>query len=94
MRSHLRCRGIEHSYGGVALLIEVDEQVETSGTNQVLLATGWTPNTAGLDGVDLTPSGGTVVDERMRATESGINAARDTRRLVQLGGCDDRAPPR
>ena len=49
--------------------------------DQVLIATGRTPNTEGLglaeNGIAVSPKGGIIVDDRMRTTRPGIYAAGD-----------------
>ena len=66
---------------GAALTIEIDGRLETIETETVLVTTGRTPNTQGLDleeaGVELTPNGGIRVDDRLRTTKPGVYAAGD-----------------
>ena len=66
---------------GAALTIEIDGRLETVETETVLVTTGRTPNTQGLDleeaGVELTPNGGIRVDDRLRTTKPGVYAAGD-----------------
>lgn len=81
IRTNLVYRRIEQTEGGIELLVNHDGMVETLRAEQVLIATGRTPNTADLGledaGVALTSMGGIAVDERMRTSRPGIYAAGD-----------------
>ncbi|RTM14168.1 MAG: bifunctional organomercurial lyase/mercury(II) reductase MerBA [Bradyrhizobiaceae bacterium] len=74
-------RGIRKTEHGIALDIECDGQTITIDADQVLIATGRTPNIEGLGlsehGIAVSSKGGIVVDDRMRTTASGIYAAGD-----------------
>ncbi len=67
--------------GGIALSVETHKGPEVLTAEALLIATGRVPNTSGLRlkhaGIETTPNGGVVVDERMRTTRSGIYAAGD-----------------
>lgn len=81
VRNGLAYRRTVQANGGVALTVEIDGQEETLTAEQVLVTTGRTPNTRGLDlpenGVELANNGGVAVDERMRTSKTGIYAAGD-----------------
>jgi len=81
VRDGIAYRRILQANGGVALTVEINEQEETLTAEQVLVTTGRTPNTRGLDlpenGVQLANNGGVVLDERMRTSKTGIYAAGD-----------------
>jgi len=81
VRTGLAYRRIEHSDGRIALTIDVNNRAETVIAEQVLLATGRTPNTAGLGlaevGIGIASSGGIVVDEQMRTSRPGVYAVGD-----------------
>ena len=66
---------------GVSLTITRDGQDETIDADQVLLTAGRTPNIEALElaehGIAVSPSGGVIVDDRMRTTKAGIYAAGD-----------------
>src|SRR3546814_5161023 len=65
----------------MALTVDVDGTTDVVVAEHVLLTTGRTPNTAGLGlkeaGIDLTPKGAIVVDDRMRTSKPGVYAAGD-----------------
>jgi len=73
-------RAIEQ-LGGMRLNYELNGRPETLIADQVLLATGRRPNSAGLGlgerGVELLAKGGIKVDDRMRTTRAGVYAAGD-----------------
>jgi len=73
-------RSIEQ-LGGVRLTYEKNGRPGTLIAEQVLLATGRRPNSAGLGleehGVELLENGGINVDHRMRTTRDGVYAAGD-----------------
>ena len=73
-------RSIEQ-LGGIRLTYEAEGRPETLIADQVLLATGRRPNSAGLGlgerGVELLANGGIKVDDRMRTTRAGVYAAGD-----------------
>jgi mercuric reductase len=77
----LAYRDIRQGPEGIALTVLVDGAVRVIGAEQVLVATGRQPNTAGMGlkaaGVELTPDGAVKVDDRMRTTRPGIYAAGD-----------------
>jgi mercuric reductase len=82
VRCGVRYRRIHAAGEGVALDLEdLDGATRTVNAERVLVATGRTPNTAGLDleraGVALTPDGAIAVDDRMRTTRAGTYAAGD-----------------
>lgn len=81
IRTGLAYRGIERSDGGATLTIETSGTIETVVAEQVLVATGRVPNTAGLGlaeaGIESTPNGGIAVDDRMRTSKRGVYAAGD-----------------
>ncbi|PWE29845.1 mercury(II) reductase [Maritimibacter sp. 55A14] len=81
VRDGLAYRRILQANGGVALTVEIDGQDETLTAEQVLVATGRTPNTRGLglpeNGVQLGNNGAIPVDERMRTSKAGLYAAGD-----------------
>jgi mercuric reductase len=81
VRTGLAYRGIEQTEGGAVLTVNEDGAPEALRAEQVLVATGRRPNTAGLGleeaGVALTATGGIAVDEQMRTSTSGIYAAGD-----------------
>jgi mercuric reductase len=67
--------------GEIALTIKAKGHTETLSAEQVLVATGREPNTAGLGlmkaGIKQMPNGGIHVDERMRTSKPDIYAAGD-----------------
>ena len=80
------CAGISYremgrTAGGVALTVERDGAAERHEAGAVLLATGRTPNTAGLGldeaGVAREPDGGIRVDDRLRTSKPRVYAAGD-----------------
>ncbi|PWE32849.1 mercury(II) reductase [Maritimibacter sp. 55A14] len=77
----LAYRRIVQVDGGVALSVEIEGQEETLTAEQVLAATGRTPNTRGLglpdNGVQLGNNGAIPVDGRMRTSKAGLYAAGD-----------------
>ena len=79
--TNLAYREIKKSGDGVALHIEHDGHREVITADQVILTTGRTPNTNGLDlqeaGIEILPNGGIVVDEYLRTTKAGVYAAGD-----------------
>jgi len=74
-------QSIRQSDGGVVLAIESGGAVEELTAERILVATGRTPNTAGLGledaGVAMSPRGAIEVDERMRTSKAGVYAAGD-----------------
>jgi mercuric reductase len=74
-------RAIRKIANGVALDVARDGRNTTIDADQVLIATGRTPNIEGLGliehGIGLSPKGGILVDDRMRTTRAGIYAAGD-----------------
>jgi pyruvate/2-oxoglutarate dehydrogenase complex dihydrolipoamide dehydrogenase (E3) component len=81
VRGGLSYREIRHGPDGVALSVLAGDRPEIIGAEQVLVAAGRKPNTAGLGleaaGVGVLPNGGVRVDDRMRTTRTGIYAAGD-----------------
>jgi len=81
VRTGLGYRRIGRSAGGVTLEIETGAGSEVITAERVLVATGRTPNSRGLQlaeaGVALTAAGAIVVDDRMRTTRPGVYAAGD-----------------
>ncbi len=81
VHSGLAYRKIEAADDGVTLSIMKNGAVVKVTAEQVLVTTGRTPNTAGLEleeaGILLTPNGGIDVDDRMRTSKAGIYAAGD-----------------
>lgn len=79
--SGIAYRAIRKTENGVALTVARDGQNTTIDAEQVLLATGRTPNIEGLGlaehGIAVSQKGGIVVDDRMRTTKPGIYAAGD-----------------
>jgi mercury(II) reductase len=74
-------RALRKTGEGVALTAVRDGQNITIDADQVLIATGRTPNIEGLglteQGIAVSPKGGIIVDDRMRTTGAGIYAAGD-----------------
>lgn len=74
-------RAIRKTENGISLTVARDGQDVSIDADQVLLATGRTPNIEGLGlpehGIATTPKGGIVVDDRMRTTRADIYAAGD-----------------
>jgi mercury(II) reductase len=66
---------------GIALTVSRGERNMTIEVEQVLIATGRTPNIEGLalaeHGIAVSPKGGIVVDDHMRTTRKGVYAAGD-----------------
>ncbi len=79
--SGITYRAIRKTENGVALTVAHDGQNTTIDADQVLIATGRSPNIEGLGlaehGIALSPKGGIVVDDRMRTSRPGIYAAGD-----------------
>jgi mercuric reductase len=67
--------------GGVALAIARDGLPEILTAERILVATGRRSNTEALGlaetGIDLTPAGAIIVDDRMRTSKAGVYAAGD-----------------
>lgn len=74
-------RSIRKTTAGIALEIEQAGRVQTLEAEQVLITTGRTPNIEGLGlealGIEISSSGGIVVDDRMRTSREGVYAAGD-----------------
>ena len=72
---------IRQTAEGIALSVEHDGQSLTLEAERVLITTGRTPNSEGLDlaelGVEVSSDGAIVVDDRMRTTREGVYAAGD-----------------
>ena len=81
VRAGLTYSRIERRDGQVALTINEHGRAETVTAENVLVATGRRPNTAGLGlveaSVSLASNGGILVDDRMRTSKDGIYAAGD-----------------
>ena len=92
LTGYLRAEGIEVRCGlaydsirrteqGIALRIEADGQMQELAAEQVLVATGRTPNTGGLglETADVATDGrgAIVVDEHLQTTRGGVYAAGD-----------------
>ncbi|HKX08388.1 MAG TPA: mercury(II) reductase [Stellaceae bacterium] len=81
VRGALSYREIRQDSDGIALSVLADGAPETLRAEQVLVATGRKPNTAGMGlaeaGVELLRGGGIKVDDRMRTSRSGTYAAGD-----------------
>ncbi len=81
IRGGLSYRDIRHGPEGIALSVLNGDIRETIRAEQVLVTTGRRPNTGGMGleeaGVQLLPSGGVRVDDRMRTTKAGVYAAGD-----------------
>jgi mercury(II) reductase len=79
--SGITYRAIRKTADDVALTVHRDGKDVTIDADQVLVATGRTPNIEGLGlaehGIALSPKGGIFVDDRMRTTRSGVYAAGD-----------------
>jgi len=79
-------QAIRHDDAGVRLAMTHEGRELVLEAEQVLVATGRTPNTQGLGlealGVALRDDGAIVVDDRMRTTREGVYAAGD------VTGCD------
>ena len=67
--------------GGVALTITRNGRPEVVTAERILVATGRAPNTEALGlaeaGINLTPAGAIIVDDRMRTSKAGVYAAGD-----------------
>lgn len=74
-------RAIRKTADGIALTIARDGEERTIDADQVLIATGRTPNIDGLGlaehGIAVSSKGGIVVDDRMRTSRAGVYAAGD-----------------
>jgi len=81
VRGGISYRSISRTKDGVALTVMNDGAQDTIAAEQVLVATGRTPNTEGLgleeSGVAVLSNGGVRVDERMQTTKAGVYAAGD-----------------
>jgi len=81
VRCGLAYRNIGRTEQGIALQVEADGEVQELTAEQVLIATGRTPNTVGLDlqaaGVAVDGRGAIVVDAHLQTTRAGIYAAGD-----------------
>jgi len=79
--SEIAYREIRKTGGSVSLTVTRDGQDMVIDADQVLVSTGRTPNVEGLGlaehGIALAPTGGIVVDDRMRTTRADIYAAGD-----------------
>jgi mercuric reductase len=81
VRGGLSYRNIQHGPEGIALSVLVNGAAETITAEQLLIATGRRPNTAGMGlaeaGIEIQPNGGIKVDDRMRSSKLGVYAAGD-----------------
>ena len=81
VREAIATKAIRRAERGVALEISSGGKDEVLATEQVLVAAGRRPNTAGIgleeSGIKLGPNGGIEVDDRMRTTKPGVYAAGD-----------------
>lgn len=82
VRTGVTCERARSTARGVELTIrDADGTISTISAERVLVATGRTPNTAGLDlavaGIDQIANGGIAVDDRMRTTRAGTFAVGD-----------------
>jgi mercuric reductase len=79
--SGIAYRAIRKTEDGVALTIHRDGEDVKIEADQVLVATGRSPNIECLGlaerGIAVSPRGGIIVDDRMRTTRSGVYAAGD-----------------
>ncbi len=79
--SGIAYRVIRKTGSGVALTASRNGHDVTIDADQVLITTGRTPNIEGLGlaehGIAVSPTGGIVVDDRMRTTKAGVYAAGD-----------------
>jgi mercury(II) reductase len=79
--SGIAYRVIRKTDGGVSLTVTRDGQDIAIDADQMLIATGRTPNIEGLGlaehGITVSAKGGIVVDDRMRTTKAGVYAAGD-----------------
>lgn len=82
VRCGVSYESIRRSEAGVVITVHDDDSGrDTIAAQNVLVATGRQPNTAGLDleqvGVALNRHGGVQVDDRLRTTRAGVYAAGD-----------------
>lgn len=81
VREGVAYKEITRTEAGVALLVGKDGQEDRLDAEQVLVATGRSPNTDGLGlaeaGIAVRANGGIAVDERMRTSQAGVYAAGD-----------------
>jgi mercury(II) reductase len=79
--SGIAYRAIRKTERGVSLTVTRDGQDIAIDADQLLIATGRTPNIEGLGlaehGITVSTKGGIVVDDRMRTTKAGVYAAGD-----------------
>ena len=79
--SGIAYRAIRKTERGVSLTVMRDGEDMAIDADEVLVATGRTPNIEGLGlaeyGIAVSPNGGIVVDDRMRTTKAGVYAAGD-----------------
>ncbi|QGJ79318.1 bifunctional organomercurial lyase/mercury(II) reductase MerBA [Sinorhizobium meliloti] len=79
--SGIAYRAISKTEGGISLTVARESEDVAIGADQVLIATGRKPNIEGLSfaehGIAVSPTGGIVVDDRMRTTKAGVYAAGD-----------------
>ncbi|MDE2229463.1 MAG: mercury(II) reductase [Alphaproteobacteria bacterium] len=81
IRDGVRTKAVRKTERGIVLDISDDSRDEMLEAEQVLIATGRRPNTAGMDledaGIEILPNGGIKMDDHMRTTKAGIYAAGD-----------------
>jgi pyruvate/2-oxoglutarate dehydrogenase complex dihydrolipoamide dehydrogenase (E3) component len=79
--SRIAYRQIRKTGDGISLTITRDSQDTAIDADQVLIATGRTPNVEGLGlaehGITISPKGGIIIDDRMRTTRATVYAAGD-----------------
>jgi mercuric reductase len=79
--SGIAYRAIRKTGDGVSLTVTRDDRDLTIDADQVLVATGRTPNIEHLElaghEIAVSPQGGIIVDDRMRTSKAGIYAAGD-----------------
>jgi mercuric reductase len=76
--SRIAYRQIRKTGNGISLTITRDSQDPAIDADQVLIATGRTPNVEGLGlaehGITISPKGGIIIDDRMRTTRATVYA--------------------
>ena len=81
VREGVRTKTVRRTERGIALDIVDGRANEMLEAEQILVATGRRPNTAGMGledaGVELLPTGAIKVDDRMRTSKAGVYAAGD-----------------
>ena len=81
VRCRVACRAVRHGADGVGLTLEAGGEVSEITAAALLVATGRSPNSAGMGlaeaGVKLAPGGAVVVDAFMRTANRSVYAAGD-----------------